>query len=81
MTFKYSEFEIFDVPVTRAEHRVMQERHRYPFDLLEVGQGFAIPKLCNRASLRSCATRYGQKHGKRFVIRKIDGGPCCIRIA
>lgn len=80
-TYKYHEVEVFDVPLSRAATIDQGERRRYPFDMLEVGQAFAIPKLCNRQSLASCASKYGTKHGKRFVIRKIDGGPCCIRVS
>ena len=79
--YKYHDVDVFDVPLSRVETIGQGERRRYPFDMLEVGQAFAIPKLCNRQSLASCASSYGKRHGKKFVIRKIDGGPCCIRVA
>lgn len=80
-TYKYHEVEVFDVPLSRVETIGKGERRRYPFEMLEVGQAFAITKLCNRQSLASSASKYGARHGKRFIIRKIDGGPCCIRVA
>lgn len=78
---KNCDFTIFDVPLSRMKTLHEGDRRRYPLDMLEVGQGFAIGKDCNRQSLHSCKAKYAKETGKKFVVRKVDGGPCCIRIA
>lgn len=75
------DFEIFDVPLSRMKTIAEGDGRRYPLDMLAVGQGFAITNDCNRQSLNSCKSAYGKKTGKRFIIRKLDGQPCCIRVA
>jgi hypothetical protein len=49
--------------------------------MLKVGEAFVVGKDCNRQSLNSCKSKYGKRTGKKFVIRKIDGEACCIRVA
>ena len=77
---KYRDMRIFEVPLSRRETLDKGARRRYPFDMLKVGEAFEIGKDANRQSLGSCASRYGKRHGKRFIVRKVDGVPCCIRV-
>lgn len=74
-------FRIFEVPLSRMATISQGEKRRYPLDMLNVGEAFVIGKDCNRQSLNSCKSKYAKKTGKRFIIRKIDGEPCCIRVA
>jgi hypothetical protein len=46
---------------------------RYPFAGMEVGESFFVPdgdvkKLSNHAC------RYGKKSGRRYCVRKVEGG-------
>lgn len=75
-----SDFKIFEVPLSRMATIHKGEKRRYPLDMLKVGEGFVIGKDCNRSSLSTQKSRYGKATGKRFVIRKLDGEPCCIRV-
>lgn len=77
----HKDFKIFDVPLSRMATISQGDKRRYPLDMLDVGQGFVVTRDCNRQSLNSCKSKYGKQTGKRFVIRKLDGETCCIRVA
>jgi hypothetical protein len=74
-------YKIFEVPLSRMETISKGDLRRYPLDMLKVGEAFVVGKDCNRQSLNSCKSKYGKRTGKKFVIRKIDGEACCIRVA
>lgn len=47
---------------------------RYPFEQMEVGDSFAIPTSIKRQTVSVAARRYGDKHNKTFVTRKMPDG-------
>ena len=81
---RYEFTGFIDADVSRAATIDLGLRHRYPLHRLEVGQAFVADDAVGGViltSLRSCASNYGRKHGKRFLVRKINGIPSCIRVA
>lgn len=81
MSISHKDFRIFQVPLSRMATLSQGDKRRYPFDMLEVGEAFVIGKDCNRQSMHSCKSAYAKQTGKKFIVRKIDGEPCCIRVA
>lgn len=45
---------------------------RFPFALLEVGDSFFVPGDKNAVS--PAAFQYAKRHGKKFTVRKVEGG-------
>jgi hypothetical protein len=45
---------------------------KFPFDKMEVGDSFVITTKRQTASV--AARRYGDKHGMRFITRKMPDG-------
>jgi len=51
-----------------------------PFNQMQVGDSFAIPPHTKRVTVGAAAKRYGDKHGMKFVTRKMpDGSYRCWR--
>lgn len=66
-----TEFKIEkDVPVVRAS--------KYPFPKMDVGDSFLVPNTTTYArdgkTAIAAASRFGLKHGWKFVCRTVDGG-------
>ena len=61
-----------DVPLPRKQSVKMLQ---LPFEEMEIGESFEVE--CDNGSqetkIRSAASRYGTKLGKRFAVRKLDG--------
>lgn len=55
--------------------------HRYPFDQLEVGQAFIVPKHEFWGSAMSCARQHGKRYGKKFRGRTKNGQHYIERMA
>ena len=53
---------------------------KFPFYKMEIGDSFSVG-LDNRLSLRSMASTYGRKNGKKFITRQSDDGIRVWRIA
>lgn len=47
---------------------------RYPFNQMEVGDSFAVPKDADSKAVRTAAYCYGGRHGMKFACRKVDDG-------
>ena len=55
---------------------------RFPFELMEVGDSFALPAGVKRPAASVAAMRYGRKHGMRFTVRQMpDKSFRCWRVA
>ncbi len=54
---------------------------KYPFDTMEVGDSFALPKDVKRTTVSVAAMRYGRERGMKFTIRNTPLGFRCWRIA
>ena len=53
----------------------------YPFHQMKVGDSFALPPDKKQTTVITAATRFGQKSGMKFTIRKMeDGSYRCWRI-
>ena len=56
--------------------------NRYPFDEMEVDDSFAVPPEIARNTVSVAAGRYGDKHGMKFTVRRMDDKTLrCWRIA
>jgi hypothetical protein len=54
---------------------------RFPFEQMEVGDSFAVPSGVHRTTVSIAALRYGRKHGRKFITRKMpDGTIRCWRV-
>lgn len=61
----------------------------YPFGSMNIGDSFLLQEdvpgrsglPVNEAKLRGASWRYGDKHGKKFTVRKTPDGIRCWRIA
>lgn len=53
---------------------------KFPFYKMEIGDSFSVG-FDDRLSLRSMASSYGRKNGKKFTTRKSDDGIRVWRIA
>jgi hypothetical protein len=52
----------------------------FPFNQMQVGDSFAIPPHTKRGTVAVAAMRYGDKHGMKFVTKKMpDGSYRCWR--
>lgn len=60
------------IPVISIESGIpIPDSVDYPFDKLDVGDSFLV-SADKRSSVASIATKYGQRTGTKFVIRKVD---------
>ena len=65
-----SEFKIDkDVPIPEGAGK---KSYKYPFSEMEVGDSFFTDVL--REKLYPAASYYGKRNGKKFSIRKMEGG-------
>lgn len=52
-----------------VEDELPHQRSKYPWQLLKIGQSFAVPLAeGNEASLRNGAAQFSKKTGKRFTV-------------
>ncbi len=51
---------------------------KYPFNLMEIGDSFFVPKPPNKVS--AVAGLYGKRHGKKFRCITVDGGTRVFRV-
>lgn len=54
---------------------------KYPFDEMEVGDSFELLDTMKRNTVNIAARRYGDKTGKKFVVRTKDKKLRCWRLA
>lgn len=54
---------------------------KFPLALLEVGDSFLHAVENDRNRLASAAHQYGVRHGKKFTVRRVEGGFRVWRIA
>lgn len=54
-------------------------RKKYPFGQMEVGDSFYTENHFRTVAPSACG--YGQRHGKKFSVRKEGEGTRCWRIA
>jgi len=80
-------FKIEDGYQIPPPRRGIQAEPRYPFALLNRGQSFMVPATPERpnpvkalASTVSSANKRMQRHGKKFIIRAVEGGARVWRI-
>ena len=63
------------VPVPKARTPM-----KYPFEKMEVGDSFFVPK--SQGNVSSAAVYWQKRHkGRRFVTRAENGGARCWRVA
>lgn len=63
------------IPVISVDSAVPfpeNEKFKYPWASMEIGDSFVFPTR-KRGSVASSATKYGQRTGTKFAIRKISG--------
>lgn len=54
---------------------------RFPFEEMEVGDSFAVPKEISKDAIYGSANYYGNKYNKKFTVRRMDDGTYrCWRI-
>lgn len=78
-----AEYEIKSgVPIPSAkEFQRANYKTKYPFDRMEVGQCFEYElSVADAGRLRSLASGYGKRTGKKFSVRSFGGKGCCWRV-
>jgi len=60
-----------DIRMISTDDTPPPPREKWPFRLLDVGQGFETTELGYHMALRSAATRYGKKLRRKFSVRKM----------
>lgn len=55
-------------------------RHRWPFAIMEVGQSIFVDGEIDGKRAATAAKVYGLRNGKKFTVRKSDGGHRIWRI-
>lgn len=58
------------VPVTK--------KAKYSFESMEVGDSFFL-SVDQRRKFSNTASGWGKRNGKKFIVRKVDGGFRCWR--
>jgi len=55
---------------------------KYPFEQMEVGDSFFVPESAEvrRSNFSNSASSYGKRTGKKFTVRKVEGGWRCWRV-
>lgn len=52
-----------------VENELTHQRAKFPWQLLKIGQSFAVPvSEGNEASLRNSASQFSKKTGKKFAV-------------
>lgn len=65
----------------KVEKNIRMPR-KYPFDLMEVSDSFAVPSDISRQAVLVSAKRWEKKNGGKFVIRMMpDKSFRCWRVA
>ena len=60
-----------DVPLPRKQSVKMLQ---LPFEEMEIGESFEVEcGVIPDGKIRSAASRYGARLGKRFAVRRLDG--------
>ena len=52
----------------------------YPFDSINKGESYEIPKEANTVSVVNSARQYGKRHKKKFAARTVDGVTTIYRV-
>lgn len=72
----------FVVIKNAAEQLVSTKRkQKYPFDELEIGDGFHVPADIHSKVVSATSARAARGKGKFSVLRQPDGNYLCIRTA
>jgi hypothetical protein len=68
------------IPVVTRKRRGPGKGMRYPWRLMKPGNSFFVPQGSER-TISSLAVSAGRARGWRFVVRSVDGGVRCWRVA
>lgn len=64
----------------KIEHGIpFPQKSVYPFKAMEVGDSFFVPNP--KKSIRAMASIAGTRHGRKFLVRSIEGGVRVWRVA